>query len=57
MTSIVRVAVANGTQVNHGGRVHTEGEIFEVDEDTAAPWLAAGQVTEATTTRRPKKKT
>lgn len=55
MTRTVRVTVADGTQVNDRGTIRTGGETFETDEDTAAPWLAAGTVVEATT-RRPKKK-
>lgn len=44
---MIRVRVAKATQVNHEGKLHGPGDELEVDEATAAPWLAAGWVTKA----------
>lgn len=37
--------VADGTQVNHGGRLYVAGETVQATANEAAEWLARGYVT------------
>lgn len=51
----MKVKVAEGVQVCHGGKVWRDGQTADVPADVAAEWLACGWVTEMTASKSRRK--
>ena len=45
-TTAGRYVVADGTQINHDGRLYEAGDTLDAPEAVAEQWLARGYVTE-----------